>query len=54
VRGEFLLVHRTRIGNSIDTKLFTKLKKYSGDTGIPMSKLLDEAIADLLKKRKVK
>lgn len=45
-----MLVHRTRISNSIDKKLYDKLKKLSEKTRIPMSRLLDEAIEDLLKK----
>jgi len=49
--GREMLVNRIRISNSIDKELFKKLKKLSEDTGVPMSKLLDEAIRDLLKKR---
>lgn len=45
-----MLVHRIRISNSIDKKLFEKLKDLSEETRVPMSKLLDEAIEDLLKK----
>lgn len=47
-----MLVNRIRISNSIDKELFEKLKKLSEDTKVPMSKLLDEAIEDLLIKRK--
>ncbi|WP_195430834.1 ribbon-helix-helix domain-containing protein [Clostridium sp. D46t1_190503_E9] len=47
-----MLVHRVRISNSIDKVLYEKLKKLSEETKVPMSKLLDEAIEDLLKKRK--
>lgn len=47
-----MLVHRIRISNSIDKELYEKLKKLSAETKVPMSKLLDEAIEDLLKKRK--
>lgn len=47
-----MLVHRTRISNSIDKELYKKLKSYSEKSKIPMSKLLDEAILDLLNKRK--
>lgn len=47
-----MLVHRIRISNSIDKELYEKLKKLSTETKVPMSKLLDEAIEDLLKKRK--
>lgn len=42
---------RIRIGNSVNKLLFEKLKTLSEDTKIPMSKLLDEAIEDLLNKR---
>jgi metal-responsive CopG/Arc/MetJ family transcriptional regulator len=44
------LVNRTRIGSSIDNKLYEDFKKLSAETRIPQSKLLDEAIEDLLKK----
>ncbi len=44
------LVNRTRIGNTVDNGLLEKFKKLSESTRIPMSKLLDEAIEDLLKK----
>lgn len=43
-----MLVHRVRISNSIDKELYNQLKKLSEETRIPMSKLLDEAIMDLL------
>ena len=52
VWGGEMLVHRIRISNSIDKKLYEELKKLSEETKVPMSKLLDEAIEDLLKKRK--
>lgn len=41
---------RTRIGNTLDTNLLEKLKELSNITRIPMSRLLDEAVADLIKK----
>ena len=47
-----MLVHRIRISNSIDKELYNKLKELSEETKVPMSKLLDEAIEDLLNKRK--
>lgn len=47
-----MLVNRIRISNSIDKKLFEELKKLSEETKVPMSRLLDEAIEDLLNKRK--
>ncbi len=43
---------RTRIGNTLDTYLLKKLKELSNDTRIPMSRLLDEAVQDLIKKHK--
>ena len=41
---------RTPISNAIDTQLLVQLKELSTKTRVPMSKLLDEAIEDLLKK----
>lgn len=49
-----MLVHRVRISNSIDKELYNKLKQLSEETRIPMSKLLDEAIEDLLNKHSTK
>ena len=46
-----MLVNRTRMCNSVDTKIYDKLKKLSEETKVPISKLLDEAISDLLEKR---
>lgn len=43
---------RTRIGNTIDTNLLEKLKELSKITRIPMSRLLDEAVGDLIQKHK--
>ena len=40
---------RTPMSNAIDTKLLNKLKDYSNETSIPISKLLDKAIELLLK-----
>lgn len=45
-----MLKTRVRIGVSVDPDLAEKLKKLSEVTRIPASRLLDEAIADLLKK----
>lgn len=39
---------RTPIGSAVDKELYEKLKNYSKDTGIPISKLLDKAIKLLL------
>ena len=41
---------RTRIGNTLDTRLLAKLKMLSASTRIPMSRLLDEAVGDLIQK----
>lgn len=40
---------RTPMSNAIDTILLDKLKAYSKETGIPLSKLLDKAIELFLK-----
>ena len=45
-----MLKNRTRIGSAIDKKLYEQLKKLAEDTRIPISKLLDEAVGDLIKK----
>ncbi|MCE5221926.1 MAG: ribbon-helix-helix domain-containing protein [Clostridium sp.] len=47
-----MLKNRTRIGSAIDTDLYNQLKDLSKKTRIPISKLLDEALEDLLKKHK--
>ena len=39
---------RTPISNAIDTKLLERLKDYSKDSMIPMSKILDKAIEQYL------
>jgi predicted DNA-binding protein len=43
---------RTPISNAVKTELYDQLKKLSEETKVPVSKLLDEAIEDLLMKRK--
>ena len=43
---------RTAFSNAINSELFTQFKNLSKQTRIPLSKLLDEAIYDLLKKYK--
>jgi len=42
---------RFSISSSVEKKIWLKLKDYSDKTKVPISKLLDEAIDDLLKKR---
>ena len=44
------LKNRKAISTAIDIKLIKALDSLSKETRIPKSKLLDEAIADLLKK----
>lgn len=39
---------RTPIGSAVDKELYNKLKQYSNETDVPMSKLLDRAIKLLL------
>lgn len=39
------LKNRIAISNAVDKELYARLKKYSERTSIPMSKLLDKAIA---------
>lgn len=45
-----MLKNRERYTNSIDKELLRKLKKLSEQTRIPQSRLIDEAIEDILKK----
>ena len=47
-----MLKNRTKIGSAIDTELYNKLTELSEKTRIPISKLLDEALSDLLEKHK--
>lgn len=44
------LKNRKTISNAVRTELADALKKLSETTKIPMSKLLDEALEDLIKK----
>lgn len=48
------LVNRVKVGTAIDKEVYEDLKNYSKESEIPMSKLLDRAIKDLLNKRKNK
>jgi len=45
------LKNRRPLSNAVKNELYDKLKELSDETKVPMSKLLDEAIEDLLKKR---
>lgn len=42
------LKNRIAISNAVDKELYARLKKYSDDTSIPVSKLLDKAITMFL------
>lgn len=46
-----MLKNRERVTTSIDKTLLNKLRTLSEITKVPMSKLLDEAIEDLIEKR---
>ncbi|MEH7461707.1 ribbon-helix-helix domain-containing protein [Bacillus thuringiensis] len=43
---------RKALSNAVRIDLYEQLKKLSNETKIPMSKLLDEAIEELIIKRK--
>ena len=45
------LKNRVIPNSAVDKELYNKLRELSKDTKVPISKLLDEAIEDLLKKR---
>ena len=46
------LKNRTPLSNAIKTELYEGIRELSNKTKVPISRLLDEAIEDLLKKRK--
>ncbi len=48
--AEALLVNRTRFTSSLKNELIVKFDKLAKETRIPKSRLLDEAVEDLLKK----
>lgn len=48
--SESKLVNRTRFTTSIKNELYQSLGRLSASTRIPKSKLMDEAIEDLMKK----
>ncbi|MGL4741376.1 MAG: ribbon-helix-helix domain-containing protein [Sarcina sp.] len=39
------LKYRTPIGSAMDNKIYYEMKKYSEETGIPVSKILDKAMS---------
>ena len=48
--AEVIMVNRVRFTSSLDKALKPKLDRLSKETRIPKSRLLDEAVEDLLKK----
>lgn len=52
--AEPFLKNRTRFTSSLDNKLVPLFNELAQKTRIPKSRLLDEAIEDLLKKHKPK
>lgn len=44
------LTYRTQFTTSAKNELYTKYKKLSAETRIPATRLLDEALTDLLEK----
>lgn len=51
-KDRYGLKNRTRISNAVDTGLWKRLQQYSKETMIPISKLLDKAISNLLESTK--
>lgn len=43
---------RTPLSNAVKTELYEGIRELSKETQVPISRLLDEAIKDLLEKRK--
>lgn len=46
------LKNRTSLSNAVKTELYDSLRELSKETKVSISRLLDEAIEDLLEKRK--
>ncbi len=42
------LTTRERVNLTIDTEIMARLRKYSTDTGVPMARIVDKAITQLL------
>ena len=45
------LTTRERVNMTIDTGIMAKLRAHSAETGVPMSRLLDKAILEILKEQ---
>lgn len=43
------LKNRTPIGSAMDNKIYSEMKAYSEESGIPISKMLDRAMTMYLK-----
>ncbi len=46
--------NRTQVGVVMDTEIYKRLKKYSEETMIPMSRIIDKAVTEYLDKQKKK
>jgi hypothetical protein len=46
------LKNRIQISNSVDKEIWAAFQKLSADSRIPLFRLLDEAMQDLIKKHK--
>lgn len=46
------LKKRIHISTNIDKEIFNKLKQYSEDTMIPMTKIIDKALKEYLERKK--
>lgn len=53
IQEEIMLKNRVRFSSSTKPDLFEKLKQLSEQTRIPITKLIDEALEDLIKKYKL-
>lgn len=50
--NKYGLTNRVRISNAVDKEKYSELKRISNETMIPISKLLDRAIALLIEEYK--
>lgn len=49
-----MLKNRVKVGTSIDKEIYKEFQGLAKETRIPISRLLDEALEDLIKKHKKK
>lgn len=45
--------NRIKVGTYLDKEIYKRFQELSDQTKVPLSKLFDEALNDLLKKRKL-